>query len=448
MKVYLHLLLFLFLSWGFSHFSYSQIELENKQSAEFYIRNVFLGPGVEVGNINFIGKADAFGQFKADSSIIGVKSGIILSTGNSDSINGPNNNSGYTSLALFAGGRKEMRRFRRGDRDLNRISKRRANDICLIEFDFVPIKNKLEFNYVFASEEYPEFVGSNFNDTFAFFMSGPNIRRRKNIALLPDQKTPISINTINHKTNRKFYRKNILYREGNRQKIRDWYYSKLVSEEKRKYKYNPKLFHQIQFDGLTTVLKIEQDVIPFKKYHIKMVIGDVSDFAFDSAVLLEAGSFISIEDKNGEFYDSLLLNEGNKLNIDSILGINQTTEELNISKVEMEDEQFELTDIYFDVDSYDIPDSSKEQLIKLVNYLQSHPNRLCSIFGYTDNAGSKKYNQKLSEKRAKTVMNFLSMRGIEEGRLSYRGFNFSNPKYRNDSEEGKLKNRRVEILLE
>ena len=75
----------------------AQFTTENKQTAEFYIRNVLMGPGVVVGNIRHVGMIGGLGQFNADSTIIGVKSGLVLSTGNADSIKGPNDTRSFTS---------------------------------------------------------------------------------------------------------------------------------------------------------------------------------------------------------------------------------------------------------------------------------------------------------------------------------------------------------------
>ncbi len=207
------MLLLLWFSSFLTFSSTAQMQLDASRDAEFYVKNVLLGPGVQVGKITHIGMVGGLGQFDADSTVIGVSSGLVLSTGNIDSVRGPNDNSGCTSSGQWPDSRKMRSKVRRGDKDLNKICKGRSVDITVIEFDFVPVKNKLEFNFVFASEEYREFVGSNYNDVFGFFLSGPGIRKKVNLAVLPDGKTPISVNTINHKVNSKFYRSNYrLYR--------------------------------------------------------------------------------------------------------------------------------------------------------------------------------------------------------------------------------------------
>ena len=86
-----------------------------------------------------------------------------------------------------------------GDNDLS-IAVRNfgLEDACVLEFDFVPLGDSIRFNYVFSSEEYvPDYVCS-FNDVFAFFISGPGITGLKNIALIPNTNTPVSIFNVNN----------------------------------------------------------------------------------------------------------------------------------------------------------------------------------------------------------------------------------------------------------
>lgn len=414
---------------------YGQIRVENSQSAEFYIKNVLIGPGIEVGQIKHVGMIGGLGQFDADPKIIGVKSGLILSTGNADSILGPNKSSRFTSTTILPESKLLVKDLRRGDKDLNRLSGGRTTDITVIEFDFVPVKNVLEFNYVFGSEEYPEFVGSYFNDVFGFFLSGPGIKRTMNLAVLPDGKTPISVNNVNHKKNKDYYRRNS--RANGLKQVFLSGDKKAELEELKKY---------IQFDGLTKVLTVRYDVLPYRKYHIKIAIGDVGDRIYDSGVFLEAGSFTSTIDTAGKYFKDLeVFNNTSPPNIDSILRGKLPSDTIVTTQI---NEEFEITDIYFDHDSYLLIDSSTKQLEKLAQYLLSEKKLKCFLYGHTNNVGSKNYNQDLSEKRAMAVKNYLISQGIASSRIHYAGLNFEKPAFDNVTDEGRARNRRVEIVLE
>ena len=90
------------------------------------------------------------------------------------------------------------------------------------------------------------------------------------------------------------------------------------------------------------------------------------------------------------------------------------------------------------------PDSSFE---KFAHYLNMNMNIQIEIVGYSDNVGDPKYNLKLSKQRAEAVYNeFLSI-GIEENRMNYSGKGAENPVADNNTEEGRQKNRRVEIII-
>ena len=139
-----------------------------------------------------------------------------------------------------------------------------------------------------------------------------------------------------------------------------------------------------------------------------------------------------------------------KMNFDSIFGskviLTQATKD-SLAKEQAEYERFTITNINFEFDSDQIPDTSKDELQSLAKYLKVHQNFKCDLYGYTDNKGSRKYNQRLSESRANTVMNYLVSKGITAGRVDIAGYNFENPIADNSNERGRALNRRVEIVL-
>jgi len=420
----------------------AQIKTESQQSSEYYVKNVLLGQGIEVGKVSYVAKNGAMGKFDAPKSILGVTSGLIFSTGNIHKINGPNSADNFTSKSSITSNKQIMQEIRNGDKDLHKIVKEKILDVSKIEFEFVPIYNKLEFNYVFASEEYPEFVGSKYNDVFGFFLSGPGIESKVNVAILPDGFTPVSINTINHLTNKRYFRDNFL--EGF-DKIKyganKVMYKEGAMGKQKKKEFTSLLMNKLQFDGLTRVLKVECDVIPYQKYKIKIAIADAGDNVYDSAVLLEAGSFSSVEDVNGKYYSELKKIAHLKHDVNLILS-------KTVSSKPQVNVPFESRNVWFDFDSNRINEKSKMHLDKLVKYLKLKSTLNCHLKGFTDNMGSLEYNQKLSLKRAKAVRDYLVEQGIAKERLRYYGLYFLEPVAENSTSQGRSENRRVEIVIE
>ncbi|GAB6073576.1 OmpA family protein [Nautilia lithotrophica] len=81
------------------------------------------------------------------------------------------------------------------------------------------------------------------------------------------------------------------------------------------------------------------------------------------------------------------------------------------------------------------------------DYLKKHPKYKATIIGFTDNKGNKKYNLKLSEKRAKIVYQELIKLGIDKKRLSYKGESGTHPIASNKTAKGRMKNRRVIAVI-
>lgn len=108
---------------------------------------------------------------------------------------------------------------------------------------------------------------------------------------------------------------------------------------------------------------------------------------------------------------------------------------------------YTLKDIKFEFDSYILHPSSNDELAKVVDYLNSHPEVNVRVSGHTDFAGTDEYNLTLSRNRAKSVADFLVMRGVDEHRIISYGFGKSRP-LRNEKTEAAAKvNRRVELMF-
>jgi gliding motility-associated-like protein len=238
----------------------AQLLVDNSINANAAVQNVLLGAGVTASNITFQGDNAQIGGFTCNGCGLGIGNGVVIGTGNVDGADGPNNGGGFNlGPPDFSDGV--------GDNDLEQLSGMALNNTAVLEFDFVPTGDSLAFNYVFSSDEYPEFVNS-INDAFGFFLSGPGLNgpysnSAMNIALIPGTTVPISINTVNDFENSSYYVDNT----GGAANV--------------------------QADGLTTMLTAYAEVICGENYHIKIVIGDAMDYLYDSWVYLEAGSFQS-----------------------------------------------------------------------------------------------------------------------------------------------------------
>ena len=103
--------------------------------------------------------------------------------------------------------------------------------------------------------------------------------------------------------------------------------------------------------------------------------------------------------------------------------------------------------VLFAFDKSNLSNEAKSNLDKLVIVLNSHKDTDIEIQGHTDSRGSEAYNQKLSEQRASSVSAYLVSKGIPGSRLTTIGFGEMLPKYVNDTELGRDKNRRVEFLI-
>lgn len=238
---------------------------------ENLITNIFLGDGVEVIDVTFDGDPLAVGYFKNAEPVVGIERGILLTSGRAASVNcngGP--------LGADCGGTQfssNDANSSAGDPDLASIATGGLFDVAKFTITFVPTSDTLRFKYVFASEEYPEWACTSFNDVFGFFISGPGItgpfqNNGKNIALIPGTTTPVTINNI-HPANG----------GGCPPAFAQFYNDNTTNSG------------QPVYDGYLSVFVAEAIVIPCETYTIKLAVSDVGDSAFDTGVFLEAKSF-------------------------------------------------------------------------------------------------------------------------------------------------------------
>ena len=250
------------------YYVFSQLITNTGTSPSGLVQNVLLGPGVTVSNIMYNGSPSSIGSFTATGTNLGINQGIVMTTGtvlnNGSGPQGPNNQAG-AGIDNGAGGSGLL---------TNLINGVQTYNAAIMEFDFIPYSDTVEFKYVFGSDEYPEFAppnNSGYNDVFGFFISGPGIAGIQNIAKLPNNGSIVSINNVNAITNSTYYNFN---GDGNTAP------------------YNSNPFY-IQYDGFTDVLKAVSKVQCGQTYHLILAVADVGDGQWDSGIFLEANSLSS-----------------------------------------------------------------------------------------------------------------------------------------------------------
>ncbi len=241
------------------------------QSNALALAQRLVGTGVVISNVNLIAAPSATGFFNNISGTsIGIDSGIVLTNGLAKSI-GANWGLDGNGTTLAQNALADTDNGLPGDGDLATsigVNRDDTHDATILEFDFVPLGDSIKFNYVFSSEEYTPAWVCNFNDAFAFFISGPGILGLKNIALVPNTTLPVSIFNVNEVPG------------GGCPNNAVYYVNNLA---------NTFFTH----DGHTRRFTAVAQVQPCQTYHLKLVIADVIDHAVDSGVFLEAKSLSS-----------------------------------------------------------------------------------------------------------------------------------------------------------
>jgi hypothetical protein len=173
--------------------------------------------------------SDAIGTFD-NAADIGLTNGVLLTTGTVFNAVGPNTSSSTTGPGALSS----------------------------LSFDFVAVSPGISWRYVFASEEYEEFVNSSFNDRFRLTLNG------ENLALIPGTSSNVEINSVNQFFNTAFYRPNTGAALNN---------------------------FNTQYDGFTTLLTASKgDLVVGNTYNVQFMVTDVGDTALDSGVFIGANS--------------------------------------------------------------------------------------------------------------------------------------------------------------
>lgn len=260
--------------------TYAQMSVSNLapyNSASHLVNNVLLGTGVTASNITFAGQNSQIGFFKdglLGTPNLGLDSGIVISSGDVNDIP-PGGNQPDVGQYMGPGDPDLLAIAQSVSSNPQASSITSTQDGAFLEFDFTPIGDSIKFNFVFASEEYTTYINTQFNDIFAFLISGPGItgpyaspaafpNGAINIAQVPSTTTPITISSIHPGLNSQYYISNTT--EANH-----------------------------EFNGFTTVINIAYPVQCGQTYHFKLAVADCQDDWLDTGVFLEASSFTSDE---------------------------------------------------------------------------------------------------------------------------------------------------------
>lgn len=276
-KIYLNFVLLFCLCFNIEDsFAQAPMTVTTNLSAQDLVE-ALTGSGVTTLNPQMNCPTTAIGTFEVTgTNTLGIDSGLVLSTGHvnqtvpTTSVVGPNNGSSSGPSSITNGVNN--------DPDLMTLVNPNTTlrDGCILEFDFIPIGDSINFDFVFASSEYWSFSCSSYNDVFGFFVSGPGITGTQNIALVPGTNIPIMVNSttgVASTTN----------------------CTSLGPGSPFSQYYNDnRNGPTTSFGGFTDVFTAKAAVQACDTYHLKLAISDMGDSSFDSAVFLKSGSLSSI----------------------------------------------------------------------------------------------------------------------------------------------------------
>jgi hypothetical protein len=227
------------------------------------LAQTLVGSGITVSNATYSGSGASNGVYTGSTVEAQgngqLTNGIVLSSGSASILTSATNTSDNYSLATGSGSDADLQTLIPGSNIFDATS---------LEFDFVAEGTgftTVSFWYVFGSEEYDEFVNSQYNDVFGFFLNGVNV------ALIPGTTTPVSINTVNGG-----------YPLGTGASNPGLFVSNDISTGAP---------YATQMDGFTVPLYVQFDVLAGSTNHMKLAIGDAGDSQYDSWVLIGGGSF-------------------------------------------------------------------------------------------------------------------------------------------------------------
>ncbi|CAA6828644.1 MAG: Unknown protein [uncultured Aureispira sp.] len=375
------------------------------------IRQNLKGFGVQIKNVRYRGRRRAIGEFWGGDSILQMSQGIILSTGIAQTAEGPNNDQGKTGVNK-----------RKGHRVFDSVTNEKLYDAAVLQFDFYPSSDYISFNFAFASEDYPEFIASGYNDVLAFILTLPS-GETLNLATLPQSEDLLSVASVNPREHPQYYINNSQQEEPRINSPRDTFLVRNSIEEiwlSRSWDTQKATSSQakylIQFDGFTKVLQAKYPVLAHQKYRLQIAIADNGNSIFDSAVFIEMKSLNS--HKEASFKAGILKEKPNYYyQIDSLSRTQIPTAASNYpSKAATCSKQ--PADILFNYDSPSLSPRNQSLLENLGQQLKECPDLNLKIRGYAAAEDNQHYNRKLSRERAEKVKDYLIQLGIESGRIA------------------------------
>lgn len=239
-----------------------------------------LGAGIDVVDVTFEGVDRAIGSFRGGTNVVGIENGVVFTTGLAQSTP-PLFGADGTRPRIAAVENNSPATY---ERELPIINEQPAFDLAIYRITFIPQGDTISFRYVFASDEYPEFVCSDFNDVFVFNLIRTDENGNEaaeNLATVPDTDSPVSINSINSGM------------WGNRPQVIPLFcfepYGSLENTDL--FLVNDTL--PMVYNGFTKVLTAKAAVEACETYTMELVIADIGDPFWDSAIFFEAESFCS-----------------------------------------------------------------------------------------------------------------------------------------------------------
>lgn len=251
----------------------AQFSVENATDPVSLANDICFGDGIRIIDVQFSGIPTAVGLFNGGENVIGLDQGIVMTTGTAQTSNlGTGVDAPSTTTASVPNGSTAS-----SQHILPLVNDQEIFDVAVYTIRFVPERDSVRFRYVFGSDEYPDFVCSNFNDVFGFFLTDQE-GNTINLAMVPGTNLPVTINSVNAGepgTHPVVFPGFCLPPNGSLE--------------------NEQFFNVAGelpvYNGFTDVFTAKAAVIPCQEYTMELVIADIGDRLWDSGIFLEANSF-------------------------------------------------------------------------------------------------------------------------------------------------------------